>query len=111
MSNERSAADLPTVRVVAAALYDAAGRVLIASGRPASTWRGAGNFPAARLDPGESEAAALTRELAEELGISVRRARPLMRLVHDYDDRRVDIALWLVRGVQRRAARLVTASA
>jgi 8-oxo-dGTP diphosphatase len=26
----------------------------------------------------------------------MRRARPLVRLSHDYDDRRIDIALWVV---------------
>ena len=96
MSNERPAADLPTVRVVAAALYDAAGRVLISERPPGKHLAGRWEFPGGKLDPGESEAAALTRELAEELGITVLRARPLMRLAHNYDDRRVDISLWVV---------------
>ena len=26
----------------------------------------------------------------------MQRARPLMRLAHDYDDRRIDISLWVV---------------
>ena len=98
MSNERSPSDLPTVRVVAAALYDAAGRVLISERPPGKHLAGRWEFPGGKLDPGESEEAALRRELTEELGITLLRARPLMRLTHNYDDRRVDIALWMVEG-------------
>jgi 8-oxo-dGTP diphosphatase len=96
VSNERSPSDLPTVRVVAAALYDAAGRVLISERPPGKHLAGRWEFPGGKLNPGEGEEAALARELAEELGITLVRARRLMRLVHDYDDRRVDIALWVV---------------
>jgi 8-oxo-dGTP diphosphatase len=98
VSNERSPSDLPTVRVVAAALYDAAGRVLISERPPGKHLAGRWEFPGGKLDPGESEEAALRRELTEELGITLLRARPLMRLTHNYDDRRVDIALWMVEG-------------
>ena len=96
MSNERRASDRPTVRVVAAALYDDAGRVLISERPPGKHLAGRWEFPGGKLNPGEGEEAALARELAEELGITLVRARRLMRLVHDYDDRRVDIALWVV---------------
>ena len=98
MSNERRASDRPTVRVVAAALYDDAGRVLISERPPGKHLAGRWEFPGGKLDPGESEEAALRRELTEELGITLLRARPLMRLTHNYDDRRVDIALWMVEG-------------
>jgi 8-oxo-dGTP diphosphatase len=96
VSNERRASDRPTVRVVAAALYDDAGRVLISERPPGKHLAGRWEFPGGKLNPGEGEEAALARELAEELGITLVRARRLMRLVHDYDDRRVDIALWVV---------------
>ena len=96
MSNERAARARPTVRVVAAALYDARGRVLIAERPPGKHLAGRWEFPGGKIDAGETEEAALKRELAEELGVTLRRARPLLRLAHDYDDRRVEIALWVV---------------
>jgi 8-oxo-dGTP diphosphatase len=104
VSSEGSAAALPTIRVVAAALYDGSGRVLISERPPGKHLAGRWEFPGGKLDPGESEERALGRELREELGIALMRAHSLMRLVHDYDDRRVDISLWVVedfRGTPR----------
>jgi 8-oxo-dGTP diphosphatase len=86
----------PVIRVVAAALYDGAGRVLIAQrphGRPlAGRWE----FPGGKVAQGEAEAAALARELREELGIEVIAARSLMRLEHSYEDRDVQLSMWIV---------------
>jgi 8-oxo-dGTP diphosphatase len=86
----------PLVRVVAAALYDAAGRVLIAERPPGKHMAGRWEFPGGKLAPGESEAAALERELTEELGVSLISARFLMRLLHHYEDRSVELSLWVV---------------
>jgi 8-oxo-dGTP diphosphatase len=94
--NEHGAQARPIIRVVAAALYDAAGRVLIAERPPGKHLAGRWEFPGGKIDAGETEEAALRRELAEELGISMLHARALMRLAHDYDDRRIDISLWVV---------------
>ena len=82
--------------VVAAALYDARGRVLIAERPPGKHMAGRWEFPGGKVAPEESERAALERELAEELGIAVHAARPLMRLRHAYDDRTVELSLWIV---------------
>ena len=97
MSNEPATIARPTIRVVAAALYDSQGRVLIAERPPGKHVAGRWEFPGGKIDAGETEEAALSRELTEELGIALLRARPLARLAHDYDDRRIDIALWLVQ--------------
>jgi 8-oxo-dGTP diphosphatase len=86
----------PLVRVVAAALYDGAGRVLIAERPAGKHMAGRWEFPGGKIGAGESEAAALARELREELGIGVLSARPLMRLAHAYEDRRVELSLWIV---------------
>jgi 8-oxo-dGTP diphosphatase len=82
--------------VVAAALYDPEGRVLIAERPPGRHLAGRWEFPGGKVAPEESERAALTRELAEELGVAVAAARPLMRLRHAYSDRTVELSLWIV---------------
>jgi 8-oxo-dGTP diphosphatase len=84
------------ILVVAAALYDGEGRVLIAQ-RPAGRHlAGRWEFPGGKVSPGESEGAALVRELREELGIEVQASRPFMRLNHSYPDRSVELSLWIV---------------
>ena len=55
-------------------------------------------FPGGKVASGETEAAALIRELREELGVEVTASRHLMRLAHAYDDRHVELSLWLVDG-------------
>jgi 8-oxo-dGTP diphosphatase len=53
-------------------------------------------FPGGKVAAGESEADALVRELREELGIIVTACHPFMRLSHEYDDRIVELSMWLV---------------
>jgi 8-oxo-dGTP diphosphatase len=82
--------------VVAAALYDRDGRVLIAERPPGKHMAGHWEFPGGKVNPGESEAAALARELREELGVEVIASRPFMRLRHAYADREVELSMWIV---------------
>ena len=85
------------VRVVAAALYDERGRVLIADRPAGKHMAGRWEFPGGKVGEGETLADALARELNEELGITVSSAQPLMDLTHDYTDRRVELHMWLVK--------------
>lgn len=82
--------------MVAAALYDQAGRVLIAQRPAGKHMAGRWEFPGGKVGRNESESVALARELREELGVEVTAARPLMRLTHAYDDRDVELSLWIV---------------
>ena len=86
----------PLVHVVAGALFDAAGRVLIAQ-RPAGKHMAGGwEFPGGKLDEGEDALAGLKRELREELGIEAHAAQRLLSYEHAYSDRSVLLDLWLV---------------
>lgn len=57
--------------VVAAALLDGKGRVLLQRRPPGKQMADLWEFPGGKIDPGERPEAALVRELAEELGIVV----------------------------------------
>ena len=65
---------LPTVLVVAAALIDVDGRVLIAQRPEGKQLAGLWEFPGGKVEPGERPEQALIRELHEELGIDVNEA-------------------------------------
>jgi len=60
-----------TMIVVAAALADGRGRVLLQRRPPGRAMAGLWEFPGGKIEPGERPEAALVRELAEELGIAV----------------------------------------
>ncbi|MEO8302823.1 MAG: Nudix family hydrolase [Betaproteobacteria bacterium] len=62
------------VRVAAAVIKAADGRVLLAQRPPGKAYAGYWEFPGGKLEPGETPRQALARELAEELGLAVRRA-------------------------------------
>ena len=84
------------VRVVAAVLRDEHGRVLIAQRPAGKHMAGYWEFPGGKIAPGESSEQALKRELAEELGVSLRRCHPLLQLRHDYADRVVELEVFAV---------------
>ena len=60
--------------VVAAALVDGEGRVLLQQRLPDRAMAGLWEFPGGKVEPGERPEAALIRELKEELGIDVEAA-------------------------------------
>lgn len=61
----------PTMLVVAAALFDGDGRVLLHQRPRGKHHGGMWEFPGGKVEETESPEAALSRELAEELGIGV----------------------------------------
>lgn len=85
--------------VVAAALVDAEGRVLLAQ-RPAhKSLGGLWEFPGGKLEPGESPAAALIREVEEELAVRLdpEALEPFAFGSHAYDSFHLLMPLYLVR--------------
>lgn len=82
--------------VAAGILCDAKGRILIAERLGGGPFHGLWEFPGGKIDSGETAPQALSRELAEELGIEVTMYSSFMNLRHEYDDRVVSIEFFLV---------------
>jgi len=85
--------------VVAAALVDGDGRVLICQRPEGKHLAGLWEFPGGKLEPGETPEACLIRELNEELGITVNAAclAPFVFSSHGYDDLHLLMPLYLCR--------------
>ena len=82
--------------VAAGILCDAEGRVLIAERLGGGPFHGLWEFPGGKIGADETSAQALSRELAEELGIEVTTCASFMNLRHEYDDRIVTIEFFIV---------------
>ena len=100
--------------IVAGALVDAQGRVLIAQRPAGKELAGRWEFPGGKLHANEAPRDGLVRELAEELGVGVLDAESLLRYPHEYPDKIVWLDLWLVtswrgepRGLDGQALRWV----
>ncbi len=91
--------DLETVLVVAVALVDVDGRVLIAERPEGKAMAGLWEFPGGKVEDGETPERALIRELKEELSIDVTEAclAPFTFASHIYDDFHLLIPLYLCR--------------
>ena len=87
------------VLVVAAALIDADGRVLLAQRPKGKPLEGLWEFPGGKMGVGELPEEALIRELGEELGIIVKAAclAPLAFASHAYDDFHLLMPLYICR--------------
>lgn len=84
------------IHVAAGVVRGTNGRVLIAR-RPLDKHQGGlWEFPGGKVEVGETAEVALARELAEELGIVVTAARPLIKIKHDYPDKQVLLDVWEV---------------
>ncbi|QGM47440.1 (deoxy)nucleoside triphosphate pyrophosphohydrolase [Methylocystis heyeri] len=87
------------VLVVAAALVDPDGRVLLAQRPAGKQLAGLWEFPGGKIEPGERPEQALARELAEELGIDacVSCMQPLAFASHAYEDFHLLMPLFVCR--------------
>ena len=90
---------LPVILVVAAALIDPDGRVLIAQRPPGKAMAGLWEFPGGKIEPNETPETALIRELREELDITVQPAclAPFTFASHAYADFHLLMPLYLCR--------------
>ncbi len=85
--------------VVACALVDIDGRVLLTQRPQGKSMAGLWEFPGGKMRAGETPEAALIRELKEELGIDVTQAclAPLSFTSHAYDDFHLLMPLYVCR--------------
>jgi 8-oxo-dGTP diphosphatase len=85
--------------VVAAALLDADGRVLIAKRPEGKQLAGLWEFPGGKVEAGERPEETLIRELREELGIEVKETclAPLSFASYRYDDFHLLMPLYVCR--------------
>ncbi|WP_298955627.1 (deoxy)nucleoside triphosphate pyrophosphohydrolase [uncultured Methylobacterium sp.] len=90
---------LKLLLVVAVALVDADGRVLLAQRPPGKSLAGLWEFPGGKIEPGERPEETLIRELSEELGIAVKEAclAPLTFASHAYDSFHLLMPLYVCR--------------
>ena len=87
------------VTVVAAALIDPDGRVLLAQRPEGKAMAGLWEFPGGKLEPGETPEAALIREMREELGIELcaHCFAPLTFVSHEYEAFHLVMLLYIAR--------------
>lgn len=76
----------PPVRVAVGVLRNRAGELLVARRPEGKPLAGYWEFPGGKCEPDEPPSQALGRELAEELGVTVRALRPLIEIPWSYPD-------------------------
>lgn len=79
----------PPLHVVAAVLRNAEKGILLAQRPPGRDMAGLWEFPGGKVEPGESAADALARELREELGIAIDGSAPLIAVPYAGGQRRL----------------------
>lgn len=85
--------------VVAVALVDVDGRVLVTQRPEGRSFAGLWEFPGGKVELGERPEAALIRELQEEIGVAVEEAclAPLTFASHAYPDMHLLMPLYICR--------------
>lgn len=91
-----SAAGPAVVHVAVGIVRNSAGAVLIARRPDGAHQGGLWEFPGGKVEEDEPVAAALGRELHEELGITVQAAEPWLQVRHAYSDKTVLLDVWRV---------------
>ena len=101
--------------VAAAVIENSQGQILIAKRLEHLHQGGKWEFPGGKVEVGESALVALTRELKEEVNLTVKRASELVKLEHDYGDKFVILDVWHVtdftgtaQGLEQQEVKWVT---
>lgn len=84
------------VHVAAGVIYNNQGEILLARRAAHAYQGGLWEFPGGQREANESIEQALKRELEEELELTVRQARPLIRVYHTYPEKKILLDVWQV---------------
>lgn len=82
-----------SIRVVAAVIQQD-GKYLITQRRENASLPLLWEFPGGRVEPGETDAEALQREIGERLGAKIQVGKPVAFRRHDYDGYTVELVLY-----------------
>jgi len=93
----------PVVHVAVGVILNTQQKILISHRAKHLHQGGLWEFPGGKVEAAESVQVALSRELSEELGISVKACSPLMKVEHDYGDKQVLLDVWIVDQVEGQA--------
>jgi 8-oxo-dGTP diphosphatase len=86
-----------SLTVVAAVIRDPEDRILLTRRPEGSHMAGLWEFPGGKVRDGEAPAAALERELEEELGVEARTGDPITFAVHEEDGLRILLLFYTAR--------------
>ncbi|MCB9549387.1 MAG: (deoxy)nucleoside triphosphate pyrophosphohydrolase [Myxococcales bacterium] len=86
-------ADRESIRVVAAEI-EQDGRFLITQRRPTAVLPLLWEFPSGRVEAGETDEQALTREIRERMDADIRVGRLSMFIKHEYEDYDLDFCVY-----------------
>ena len=81
---------LPRV-VVTAAVIERDDAFLLTRRLKGTHLEGTWEFPGGKCEPGETHPACLEREIVEELACAVQVGEEILRVAHDYSDRRIEL--------------------
>lgn len=96
---------------VVAAVIRRGGRILVTQRHAAAERGGQWEFPGGKVEPGETEAEGLVREIREELGCELEVGPLLARTEHAYPDLRVALAFYECRLLPGQEPSLLGAAA
>lgn len=85
------------VHVAVGVVLNNQGQVLLSKRAQHQHQGGLWEFPGGKLEADEGVFDALVREFAEEVGIHILEATPLLSIQHDYGDKQVLLDVWLSR--------------
>jgi mutator protein MutT len=75
---------LPTKQIGVAVIWNQSGQILIDRRKNSGTMGGLWEFPGGKIEPGETVAECIVREIREELAIEISVGAQLISIEHDY---------------------------